>query len=732
MTNNIFYQTKDMIMQFWQSEDKMSLASISPAGNVDDMSVDTDFLSKYANPPFQLAIASKPYGYCYSLVSGATALPREMKMIKFCKTNEGLEIVYFHEQTKLEATVCFEFVENANFIRQHTKVRNLSDEEITLTHLSSSSIQGIASSGDLPWYDKRKIKVHYCRQSGQGEGQWRSGGLEELGMYPSSVHNQAGSVQFWSVGSRSTGRFMPMAIIEDMETGECWYFQIESSTHWHFEIGNYGINNSDKGVLFFHTNTADERYLGWKKVLKPGEEYKSCITGFGCCKGGFEDAVKEFTHYRRDALMIYPESRSVMPLIYNDYMNALWGEPTAAKLLPIIEKASEAGAEVFCIDAGWFSKENGDINLYLGDWVPDKERFAEYGLQGIIDIIKSKGMIPGIWFELEVCGAQSKAAQMPDDWFIRRNGVRVQDGPRLFYNFTNPQVREHFIKVLKTYVDMGIGYIKNDYNGCLGTGDDTLSDSAAQGQIMNVNAFYEFIDSVRYNFPDLILENCASGAMRQDYGILSHFHLQSNSDQEIYHYYPSIIQGESAILLPEHNGVWAYPYPLLFNDREKPGILSSDNYFDIMKNGEETIFNMVNGMCGVMLLSGHIECADDYNTTLIHEATSLYKTNRDFIKTAYPVYPTGIITLCERDAWASFGYINETKTKMLLTVWRLGSLLDNFEISLYKYFGQRNISVKMLYPSQDKTCKFNYSDYKLCLDFPNAKMARLFEITTNN
>lgn len=45
-------------------------------------------------------------------------------------------------------------------------------------------------------------------------------------------------------------------------------------------------------------------------------------------------------------------------------------------------------------------------------------------------------------------------------------------------------------------------------------------------------AFYNFIDKIREKYKDLVMENCGSGAMRSDGGIMPHFHLLSTSDQE--------------------------------------------------------------------------------------------------------------------------------------------------------------------------------------------------------
>jgi alpha-galactosidase len=55
-----------------------------------------------------------------------------------------------------------------------------------------------------------------------------------------------------------------------------------------------------------------------------------------------------------------------LPVVYNDFMNTLMAGPSTEKELPLIEAASEAGAEYCCVDDGWF----GDGNWWTsaGDW----------------------------------------------------------------------------------------------------------------------------------------------------------------------------------------------------------------------------------------------------------------------------------------------------------------------------------------------------------------------------
>ncbi|NKF34788.1 alpha-galactosidase, partial [Pseudomonas sp. BGM005] len=76
----------------------------------------------------------------------------------------------------------------------------------------------------------------------------------------------------------------------------------------------------------------------------------------------------------------------------NDFMNTLMGQPSSEALRPLISAAAEAGAEVFCIDAGWFADPAiGDWWDTVGEWQEATSRFDEHGLRGIIDEIHAAG-----------------------------------------------------------------------------------------------------------------------------------------------------------------------------------------------------------------------------------------------------------------------------------------------------------------------------------------------------
>jgi alpha-galactosidase len=88
--------------------------------------------------------------------------------------------------------------------------------------------------------------------------------------------------------------------------------------------------------------------------------------------------------------------------------------------------------------------------------------------------------------------------------------------------------------------DHGVGDFKFDYNIRAGVGSDANTASTGHGLLLHNRAYLAWVDALRQRHPRLVLENCASGGMRQDFASVSRFDLQSTSDQEDFHAYAPI------------------------------------------------------------------------------------------------------------------------------------------------------------------------------------------------
>ena len=270
---------------------------------------------------------------------------------------------------------------------------------------------------------------------------------------------------------------------------------------------------------------------------------------------------------------------------------------------------------------------------------------------------------------------------------------------------------------------MGVRYIKNDHNNGEGVGATLYGESPAEGLINNGNALLQFIDSLYEKYPDLIIENCAGGAKRSDWGTLKHFHIQSTSDQEDYVKYTSVIAGSLTFMPPEKAGIWCYPYPLSFEERNLNDLPQEKK--EALKDGKQTIFNVVNGMMGAMYLSGRIDKMDECNFKLLQEGVTLYKQERAFIKEAYPAYLKGRVRLSDKTENA-LGLVNDNQTEMLLAVWNLSDEARAVEVDLSRYALD---NCELIYPITDeKPESFMYQNSILTCEFKNAKSAILFKL----
>jgi alpha-galactosidase len=286
----------------------------------------------------------------------------------------------------------------------------------------------------------------------------------------------------------------------------------------------------------------------WFKLLHPGETFVSVPVVAGTVQVVFTEAVHGLTSYMRRIRRPNEDNRQ-LSVVFNDFMHGLWGNPTTEKLVPLIDAAADSGCEIFCIDAGWYEDS-------LGEWLPSQTRF-EGGMGAIIDYIRDKGMVPGLWLELESVDTNSPlASKAPDEWFFCKRGRRVVDASRYQLDYRHPDVIRHADTTVNRLIhDFGIGYFRFDYNQNAGIGTEVDSDSLGDGLLEHNRAYLNWVDRLFERYPELIVESCASGAMRMDYATLSRFSLQSVSDQMDYRKTGIIAAASPSVVPPEQAGM---------------------------------------------------------------------------------------------------------------------------------------------------------------------------------
>ena len=326
-------------------------------------------------------------------------------------TPKGKRLVCTHTDPNLKLRVesIYEAFDGISVVRRYSRVTNEGSSPAGIEFLSSAMLHGLA---DPQKYD-RELRIHVAFNSWMSEGQWHTFRPSEMGF----VENERTSwseAQAGSIGSWSTERYLPMAMAENTKLGLIWFWQIEHNGSWYWEISNVSARDNNADDVYAYLGGPDDLHSAAWKNLRPGESYETVPVAVGCLRGGFSEAVEALTRYRRAACMKPSRDNKRCPVIFNDYMNCLWADPTEAKELPLIAAAAKAGCEYFVIDAGWYAEVNEDWSQTTGAWQPSASRWP-HGLKFVLDQARQAGMIPGLWLEPEIAGAKSELAKKPDD-----------------------------------------------------------------------------------------------------------------------------------------------------------------------------------------------------------------------------------------------------------------------------------------------------------------------------
>ena len=595
----------------------------------------------------------------------------------------------------LAAQYCLQTYSGLQVVRAWTTLTNTSDADLGLEFVSSFMYEGIGKNRTGESYDH--LIFHIPHNGWSNEAQWQKCDAVDLGLshMPSlgySLPDKGNSrFHYGSRDSWSTSEYLPMGIVQDPESGEVFFFQIEHSGAWTAEYGMADGRNLYACLL----GPSDES--AWWKNLKPGQSFTTVPAAFGADLGGIDQAIGQLTAYRRRIRRPNPDDER-LNVVFNDYMNCLFGDPTDEKERMIIDRAAALGCEYYCLDCGWY--DSGAWWDRVGEWKESPERFPN-GLKAVYEYARSKGLKMGMWLEIEVMGTQCELPKhLPDDWFICTHGKRRIENKRYLLDFRNPEVRDYCTNVVDRLVaDYGCEFFKIDYNCTTGTGSDLNSDSTGDAMLEHYRALYDWIRKIYARHPNLVIENCGSGAQRMDYGMLSLHSLQSTSDQTDAVSNAYIAANVASAVTPEQAGMWVYPYK---DDRE------------------HVIFNMVNGLLLRPYVSGIVWSMSDESMAVFREGISVYKQIRGELKEMLPFFPLGFARV--NDTQLAYGVRGDKKA--YLSVFGIHS--DRVEIPLASLGGEVK-SVKVIYPVSGD-CECALEDGKLCVKFPCDVAARLLQI----
>ena len=574
-----------------------------------------------------------------------------------------LEITSVDPVTGLTLVACLEQHPGIAAVRSWTRV-TAAREELVLLHVTSLLLPGVLPPPDAEgrrWEDR--LTGWSAANPWCGEGRWAGASLAEHGLTATDRPDARNRFARSSTGSWSSCEHLPMGALTDEPSGRALVWQIEHNGSWSWEVGD-----SYDGVYLGLSGPCDAENQ-WSKRLAPGETFSTVPVTLAGATAGLDAAVGELTRHRRRTRRPHPDHER-LPIIFNDYMNCLSGDPSTERLLPLVEAAAQAGAEYFVIDAGWYDDSEGWWDS-VGEWEPSTARFPG-GLKEVMDLVAERGMIPGLWLEPEVVGVSSPVARtLPDEAFFSRAGRRQTEHGRHQLDLRHPAARAHLdATVDRLIADFGLGYLKLDYNIEIGPGTDQGAQSAGDGLLGHNRAYTAWLEAVLERHPGLVIESCASGGMRTDHAMLAVAQLHSATDQTDFRLVPPIAAAVPMAVTPEQAAIWTYPVPEMTD--------------------EETAFTLAGALLGRVHLSGRLDLLRPSQHELVREALAVYRSVRPHLPTSVPHWPLGLPGW--RDGWVALALETETPPAAThaesdaphgyVLVWRRDDARDHVDLEL--------------------------------------------------
>lgn len=512
---------------------------------------------------------------------------------------------------------------NNNVTECRTKFTNNGKNTVTLDMLASFAIKDIQA--DI---------IHRAASFWSAEGRLITQSLVDIHMEEAWTTASTRVEKFGQVGSMPVRKWFPFLILENSAEREFIGIQLYCASSWQIEIFRSGKPLSVCGGL------ADFDYGHWSKNIAAGESFvtpKAVIA-----KGA---SIQEVCHRLVNAQQPHiSEIDRDMPVIFNEYCTT-WGNPTRENLEKIARRLEGSGIKYLVIDSGWYKEDGKEWYNTIGDWNISRDMFPD-GLKETADMIKSYGLIPGLWFEMENTACETEAYNRTEH-LLKRFNVPITSGGRRFWDMRDSWVVDYLSeKVIGTLRDNGFGYLKVDYNETIGAGCDG-AESLGEGLRQAVCASQNFFRKIAKELPELVIENCSSGGHRLEPSMMELVSQASFSDAHECTCIPIIAANLHRLIRPEQSQIWA--------------VLRADDDIHRIR------YSLSAGFLGRLCLSGDIFGLSAEKWDEVLKAIDFYSKVKEIIRSGY----TSIIRCTAKSYLNPCGYqavLREYSDKALLIV----------------------------------------------------------------
>ena len=263
--------------------------------------------------------------------------------------------------------------------------------------------------------------------------------------------------------------------------------------------------------------------------LYPGESIRTPLVSLMFWEGG--DRLDGQNRFRRFILAHHThkiDGKNFVPPMCGGFE---WGDPapcneyaclTEEMAVAMVKRHKQFGLvpEVFWLDAGWYEGAGGPnfegrtwYNT-VGTWKADKERFPN-GLKPISKAAHDIGAKLMVWFEPERVYKGSDFYNNYPQWLIKS-----EKSNNALFDLGNKEACDFLCKHIGDFIEEnGIDYYRQDFN-CAADGywaiKDKVDGRKGMSEIRHIEGLYRFWDYLLARFPNMVIDNCASGGRRLD------------------------------------------------------------------------------------------------------------------------------------------------------------------------------------------------------------------------
>ena len=331
--------------------------------------------------------------------------------------------------------------------------------------------------------------------------------------------------------------------------------------------GNYRIaldnDNTHTTHLFAGINEEQSQY-----TLQPREVFTTPVFAFTFSDEGKSGVSRNIHRWAR--LHRLNHGTELRDVLLNSW-EGVYFKVNQEGMDRMMADLADLGGELFVMDDGWFGdkypRNNGETSL--GDWTVCREKLPQ-GIEGLTESARKHGVKFGIWIEPEMTNTRSELYEKHPDWVIQqpyRENRKGRGGTQQVLDLSNPAVQEFVFGVVDRLMTAhpDIAYIKWDANRCANSIGSAFQrpDEQSHFWIEYTQGLYKVMERIRAKYPDVLIQACASGGGRVEFGAMKYFNEVWTSDNtealsrtRIQYgtslFYPATVMGSHVSATPNH------------------------------------------------------------------------------------------------------------------------------------------------------------------------------------